>query len=106
MIYKFKINIMGMTWTVILFAAFEPEDSGAAAMTLPNKREFHFKLDDIRLGAIRHEVRHAFTNELCLTSADLSCEQMEEIQCSLDENRHKQMDELSLKIYKKLKKGH
>lgn len=104
---KFKVKIMGAAWTVRLLSEVEFLElnnacENTAAITLPAKKEIHFQYSDLRLSTVRHEVRHAFTSELCIESADLSADQMEEVQCTLDENRFEDMDQTARNIYKKI----
>lgn len=104
---KYKIKIMGTEWQYFLYREEEfnkthddCEDSGA--ITLPGLKQMCFIEEYINIGTIRHEVRHAFTSELCLDSANLDLEQFEEIQCTLDECKWNEMNEVSTTIYENL----
>jgi len=59
------------------------------AITDPDKKTMDFK--EVCIGIVRHEVRHAYTAEKGLDAADLSGDQMEEIQCQLDEEKYDKM---------------
>lgn len=104
-----KIVISGQPWKYRLMSTKEfskkhddiSETCGACV--IPDKREIDFDVAEISLGVVRHEVRHAFTNELHLESASITGDQMEEIQCSLDENLWDKMDKASRLIFRNLK---
>jgi len=103
-----SITIMGQKWKYRLMAddkymAEHGDDS--EAITVSAKRLMDFRESAIKMGVVRHEVRHAFTNELCLDSADLTASQMEEIQCTLDQTRWESLDRAAKRIFKNLKKG-
>ena len=105
--YMEKIKIMGMTWQYELYTQEDfllrhPDCEESGALTLPSLREMHFVDDEINIGTVRHEVRHAFISELGLESAILNTDQFEEIQCTLDQNRWEEMDEVSMRIYENL----
>jgi len=106
----FKIEIMGSKWTyrVMSFEEFEKIYKGdytkASGITDPEKRIIDFNENEIRMGVVRHEVRHAFTAECCLHSMALSSHQMEEHQAALDENRWPDLDKTCRKIYSKIKR--
>jgi len=106
---KWKIKIMGACWVYKLlsemeFLAEHPDCEDSDALTLPGKREIHFKIGEVSAGTIRHELRHAYTAELCLDSADITAAQMEEIQCTLDQNRWEEMHNLAHKMLVALEK--
>jgi len=101
------VKIMGMEWKYKLlnleeFLKEHPDCEESGALTLPNLRQMHFLDEDIDIGTVRHEVRHAFISELGLESATLNTDQFEEIQCTLDQNRWEEMDEVSMRIYENL----
>ena len=101
------IKIMGMEWQYKLFTLKDflknhPDCKGSGALTLPYLRQMHFVDVEMDMGTVRHEVRHAFISELGLESAILNIEQFEEIQCTLDQNRWEEMDEVSMRIYENL----
>ena len=103
---KRTIVIMGQKWIYRLmsderYILVHSDDS--EAITVSEKREIHFRMSFIDLSVVRHEVRHAFTNELCLESANLTALQMEEIQCTLDQTRWEALDIVAKKIFKNLK---
>ena len=109
-IYEVKketIGIMGKTWIYKLYTQKQfikehPDCEDSGALTLPYYREMHFISEEINIGMVRHEVRHAFISELGLESATLTLNQYEEIQCTLDQNRWEEMDEVSKAIYENL----
>lgn len=107
---RHKIKIMGAWWTIKVFddekfCRLHPDNTDCGALTLPDDREIHFFVEEIALGVVRHEVRHAFLSELCLTDArGLSLEDFEEINCVLDQLRWDDMDQTSRKIFKLISK--
>lgn len=99
------VYVFGRKWKAKLYTnkyytRLHGDDSHA--ITVTEQREMHFNRDSFKLKYIRHEVRHAFTNEIPIESAGLDAKQMEEIQCSLDENRWDEMNKVSKEIYKGL----
>jgi len=103
-----RVKILGFHWTYKMmtlaeFLQLHPECEDSGALCLIKKRQIHFIDEELSLGIVRHEVRHAFLSCLCLESTKISIEDFEEINCTLDETRWDQMDETSKKIYKRLK---
>jgi hypothetical protein len=104
---KKTVSVMGAAWTYKLydekrFLEIHPDCEDTGAITLPDSKEMHFILGLIDIGTVRHEVRHAFIAELCLDSTELTVDQFEEINCTLDQNRWEEMNEVSLRIYENL----
>ena len=104
---KATITIMGRKWeykllTVIEFLKEHPDCHDSAALTLPGYKQILFNVEYFDIGLVRHEVRHAFIAELCLNSADLDVKQFEEIQCTLDQERWDELNEVSTEIYENL----
>ncbi len=103
-----RIKIMGATWVYNLysrdgFLKLHPDCANDAALILPKTRQIHFCQGEATLEIVRHEVRHAFIAELCLDSTDLTIDQFEEIQCTLDERRWDDLNNTSQEIFKKIK---
>jgi len=104
---KKKIKILGTEWSYytlkeVKFEEIHADCPDSGALTLPVSKEMCFMAECLEIGAVRHEVRHAFIAELCLESAELTIDQFEEVQCTLDENKWEQMDEASKEIYENL----
>lgn len=102
-----NIKIMGALWEYRLydeksFIKKHPDCEDSGALVLLSQRQLHFTEEQLDMGTIRHEVRHAFTHELCIGSANLELLQFEEIQCTLDQNRWDEMQEVSTTIYENL----
>lgn len=98
---------MGIEWlfTRMIDEEFELlhyDCEGSAALTIIGDREVHFS-EEFNMNIIRHEVRHAFLSELCISDANLNVDQFEEVNCSLDQNRWDDMDKLSRRVFKELK---
>jgi hypothetical protein len=51
----------------------------AAGVTLPDSREIVFHLDELNLGTVIHELVHAYYDGLCVSSAELTNDQVEEV---------------------------
>ncbi len=81
------------------FLGLFPDDGDASAVTMADTQEVFFIAEDFNLGLVRHEVRHTFLAELCIDDANLTIEQFEEINCTLDEKRWDDMGKLSLKVF-------
>ena len=101
---------MGASWEYFLYSELDfikkhPDCAESGAITVPADKTLFFIKNQIDIGTVRHEVRHAFISELCLDSASLELGQFEEVQCTLDQTRWDEMHEVSAKIYKDLTKN-
>jgi hypothetical protein len=74
-----KIMIKGKEWEVtFLFPKVYAKKHGidSDAITMSSIRTIFFKTDAFNPIVIRHELLHAFVNETCINSSDLTCDQM------------------------------
>jgi hypothetical protein len=100
------IPINGDKWR---FTVLDSDDfirrhgDGNSGITITQSKEVHFDRDSLDLSLVVHEVTHVYFYYLCLGSADLSAEQMEEIACELMEKHGQHIFRLSRKIHKALK---
>lgn len=98
-----KVLILGRKWTVAVLSGdlfkkrFEDE---AAAFTLPESREIIICEDEFSLDTVRHEVWHSYYASLCVASATLSAEQVEEVSAELYALHGPEMDVMSRRIFK------
>lgn len=104
---SFSFTIMGAKWSATImsrsqFDKLNPDCIDTEAVCICKKRQIHFVDNELTKGIIRHEIRHAFTHELCIYSAELTAHQMEEVQCELDELRWDEMNHVSTELFKNL----
>jgi hypothetical protein len=92
-----ELYIRGELWAV--FKRSKEEFPDSIAFTNEKAREIHFSDEEICLETVRHEVFHAFVSTLCLTSAELSQVQFEEIVAELVATQWIAMDDASKLIY-------
>jgi hypothetical protein len=81
MILAFRFKVLGHSW----IAYYLPEKefrqkygTSYVGMAECEDRELFLLTKGLKLGTIVHELHHAYVHELCLDSADLSGDQMEE----------------------------
>jgi len=106
---KFKISICGEPWIVrvmpeVEFKLIHHEQEFKGTEGITAKPYLDFAMESICLGNIRHEVRHAYLAECCIESTDISSEDMEEINATLDETKWLSMDKTSKSIHNRVKK--
>jgi len=81
-----KIMIKGKEWEVVFLypkVYIKKYGSDSDAITVSSIRSIFFKTDAFNPVVIRHELLHAFVNETCVNSSELTRDQMEELCCSL-----------------------
>lgn len=104
------MKIKGHKWQVYLVTAygFKRAHGKMAVDTIAladkAKREIWFQDTDIELSHVRHEVFHAFMSECRIDSANLTAEQMEEIAAEIVGDDFEQINRMSRKIFRWLKK--
>jgi hypothetical protein len=79
---KIKFKIMGRRWKLILYTAKAYKKKRGAdhvGETDVNKRRIYLCPDGFDFETIAHELVHAFLGEMCLHSAEIDGEAMEEI---------------------------
>jgi hypothetical protein len=77
-----------------------PDSADAEAIT--SKPNIDFIKGKVSLGTVRHEVRHAYVAECHLESTELSAENMEEVNATLDEYKWDKMNKTSQTIFTNL----
>jgi len=99
-----KVAIKGARWVVRRFTqkTFRKRHGDLYAVTDPTLRKIAFQDGHLDLPIVRHEVRHAFTSELCLNDDTLTTTELEEVQCTLDERHWDDMDKVSREIFRVL----
>jgi len=99
---RLSLSVKGAKWKAILYSQKTflcKHGANLYAVTIPTSREIHFQQGHFTLAIVRHEVRHAFTSELCLNDDTITVEELEEIQCCLDERHWDDMDKVSREIF-------
>lgn len=86
--WDYRLKILGETWkysflSLELYNKLHPDNPESAALTLSDSREMHFCLSDFTDSTARHEMLHAYYNELPVMSANLELDQLEEIMCDI-----------------------
>ena len=105
---KKKIMICGEKWYYRVmsdaeFVEAHPKEDDADAITSGNFMDF--RENKVDLPTIRHEVRHAYIAECCLSSTnDMTVEDMEEINATLDEKKWDRMNRTSKTIFRNILK--
>ncbi len=103
--YNLKIN--EDVWVCKLFdnEAYEKQHGAKSeAITLPSKKEVHFKLDGLTKPTIGHEIFHVYWEYLYLESAtDLQVTDVEEIIAEFISNNYKRYAQKIELVYKGLK---
>jgi hypothetical protein len=100
------IPINGDKWEFIVLdseAFIRRHGDGNSGITIPKDKKVYLDRESLDLSLVVHEVTHVYFYYLCLESASLSAEQMEEIACELMEKHGQHIFKLSRKIYKALK---
>jgi len=105
---KHKFQIQGKEWTAEFLTEEEfairclksPCYRGAAAITLTGSRRICFDLSEITRDVVRHEVWHAYNNQLFINSAELSIDQYEEVCADLFGEMGPEMLDLSSTLYR------
>lgn len=81
-----KIDVLGRDWKISVLDADQFEKrfgSVDAGITTPETKEIVICADDVFVTTIAHELTHAFYDSLCISSAHLKRDQIEEVFCEL-----------------------
>lgn len=81
-----RFTVFGKPWTMRLMkrrSYNKKNGKDTLAMTYRLKHRIDISPNGVDLETITHEVVHAYVTELCLSSAEISVESMEEIFCEL-----------------------
>jgi len=103
---KWKIKICGENWNYRLFSDDEwtkehPDEDDSDALT--EEPNMDFREGRISIGVCRHETRHAYVSECCIRSnTDMTPEDMEEINATLDEKKWDRMNRTAKTMFKNL----
>lgn len=104
-----SVRIMEKYWICKLMSEHQfkkiHRDGNLCAITLTDSYEIHFIDTSFTIGVVRHEVRHAYINSLCLDSIKLTVHQMEELNCTLDQYYWNEMGKTSTEIFRLLGQG-
>jgi hypothetical protein len=101
-----KITIQGESWKVLLFEDEEFErkfEPGVAAYCDPQSKQLLFCEGELTMTTVIHELCHAYYSMLCLSSATLTNEQMEEIWCEMFAKHGKIILRQAGQLHRKLK---
>ncbi len=100
-----QITIRGVKWKyVVLPDPLYFEKTGEDSDALTYQHRMTFKQTGLTWGTCRHEIRHAYVRTLCVDSAELNADHMEEICAELDDHWGLKMMRDSAKIYLTLMK--
>jgi hypothetical protein len=86
MILAHRFKVLGHPWIAYYLPARDfrkKYGTDYVAMAECEDREFYVLTKGLKADTIVHELVHAYVNELCLDSANLSGDQMEEACCEL-----------------------
>lgn len=104
---SFKLDILGRPWKISVLSSEQFtrrfDTDGIAAYTLPDSKEIVFSADSIDMRVVRHELVHAHYDGLCVASANLMDDQIEEIFCDLFATMGDSILKLSVKVLRELK---
>jgi hypothetical protein len=100
------ILIRGMKWKLILLSYQEFHEKygeGIAAITEKPERTIFFNQFDVDIKTVRHELFHAYCNELFLNSSEISLDDFEEILAEFFEDFLPEFGRKSNQIHKWLR---
>lgn len=101
-----KFNIYGDNWEFHVmdtdnFVKEFGEELGA--FVVPSTREAFFSEDDLNEEIVVHEVTHIYIYNMCLNSANIQQDQLEEIFCDMMATHGRKILRQARKIYKEMK---
>jgi hypothetical protein len=102
MIKVLLFKVMGKKWTLKAMSKRDYREKygkDSVAITDVNKRIIALSPKGTDLETILHEVWHAYQGEICIHSADLDEDSVEEIQAELFSKRGAEMQKLGAKLY-------
>lgn len=104
-----KVNIFERVWKVSVLSGdefqrrFEGESDG---IMLPQTLTVYINEDALNLPTLRHELTHVLYDSVCVSSAELSLHQQEEVFCEINATYGPWIDKMARKLYKALKKAY
>lgn len=101
-----EIKILGNKWKVHVLEGDEyvrVHGDSDAAHTSPVIREICFNEDELSRSDVTHELVHACYAETCVSSANLTPDQVEEVMCEMFAIHGNKLLTLSRRLYKELK---
>lgn len=101
----FQIDIKGKKWAIYLLNKTEYErkhGDGSMAMTDFDHKTIDFRKDCVEFITVIHEIMHVFYDELCLSSASISEDDVEEIMAVFISKNNLPLLALSFEVYEKL----
>jgi len=101
-----KFEALNRDWTVTVLSADDFKrrfDDEAAAFTLPDSNEVVFSEDGLCLATVVHELTHCYYDSLCVSSAELTPHQIEEVFAEMFAIHGEKMLKLAKKIYYEIK---
>lgn len=102
---KLKFQVLGKTWTMHSRSRKDykrQNGNDSVAITNMNKRRIDISPDGIDKETIIHELLHAYMAELCIGSADLDNDNLEEIFAELLSKRGHELLKLASSLKKQL----
>lgn len=102
-----NVDILGRRWKVSVLSseAFNKRfKEDLAGITLPLSLEIVVNAEELTLATIRHETWHAVLDGLCVSTADLTPHQFEEINAELFAIHGESLLKFCRKLYAVLKK--
>lgn len=104
--YMIEIRVLGSKWKVHLldedaYVRIWGDDSVAQAH--PETKELYFNEEELTRYAVTHELVHACFTETCVSSANLTATQVEEVMCEMFALHGDKLMRLSRELYKDLK---
>lgn len=99
---KIQFKILGRSWTLRLLPKRRykrKHGPGSVGSTDVERRRIDLRPSGFDRATITHELVHAFMGEMCLHSADLDQDSMEEIFAELFSKRGREMLKLSKRLF-------
>jgi hypothetical protein len=101
-----EIHILGQKWR----AYIEDDDTYSrrwgesdGAHTIPADKEMYFNEAELSRVVVTHELVHAYYSETCVSSANLTVDQIEEVMAEMFGVHGNKLLTLSRKLYKELR---
>lgn len=82
----FYTHVLGKRWRVYGLDGFDYDrrfGTDSVGMCVTEERRIYFRLPDLNAETIRHELTHAYFEEMSVSALSLSTEQVEELGCEL-----------------------
>lgn len=104
-----SFEVLGRKWKIVVCSEEEyakENRPGTVAITDAESRCIKvLGQANVSYSTVAHELVHAFIAELCLSSADLDNDNLEEIFAELFANRAEEMVKIGKRMFKKLKQA-